>query len=66
MTTDFVFDQGRGVAIQPNGRIVAAGISSQFPTGVDFALARYNPDGTLDTTHVQLGREGDQRLRVRL
>lgn len=44
MTSDFgsAFDGAFGVAIQPDGRIVAAGRSLQgAPTGDDFALARY-------------------------
>ena len=49
VTTDFggVLEVATGVAIQPNGKIVAAG-----PTGAvdDFALARYNRDGSLDTS----------------
>jgi len=47
VTTDFAGgnDVARDVALQPDGKIVAAGAS-----GSDFALARYNPDGTLDTT----------------
>ena len=36
------------VAIQANGKIVAAGTSDD-PNG-DFALVRYNPNGSLDTT----------------
>lgn len=36
-------------ALQPDGKIVAAGTSSAGPT-VRFALARYEPDGSLDTT----------------
>jgi uncharacterized delta-60 repeat protein len=49
VTTDFgsPFDQAEGAAIQPNGRIVAAGFNSAIG---DFALARYNGDGTLDTS----------------
>ena len=35
------------VAVQPDGKIVTAGVS--FP-GNKYALARYNPDGTLDVT----------------
>jgi uncharacterized delta-60 repeat protein len=53
VTTDFGSsnDQAAGVAIQPNDKIVAAGQSLQpGPTGDDFALARYNPDGTLDAS----------------
>jgi uncharacterized delta-60 repeat protein len=40
------------IALQPDGRIVAAGISIFFgpPVTVAFQLARYNPDGTLDGT----------------
>ncbi|MFZ1754605.1 MAG: Ig-like domain-containing protein, partial [Caldilineaceae bacterium] len=38
-------DRGNAVAIQPDGKIVVAGTSNQ-----DFALARYNPDGSLDTS----------------
>jgi uncharacterized delta-60 repeat protein len=52
VTTDFgsPVDQAIGVAIQPDGRIVAAGTSNQGATGNDFALARYDVDGTLDTS----------------
>jgi len=42
----------RGVAIQSDGKIVAAGIV-QLGASVDsrdFGLARFNPDGTLDTS----------------
>ena len=45
-------DQARGLAIQPDGKIVTAGgaaISSHTP-GSMFALARYNTDGTLDSS----------------
>jgi uncharacterized delta-60 repeat protein len=43
------------VALQPDGRIVAAGtvfvaFNPGEPSNTDFALARYNPDGTPDTT----------------
>src|SRR5262249_56712950 len=43
------FAQAFSVAVQPDGRIVAAGYAS---TGgaFDFALARYNSNGTLDTS----------------
>ncbi len=44
-TTDISsFDDASDVAIQPDGKIVAAGVGNQ-----NFALARYNPDGTPDT-----------------
>src|SRR5687768_15000218 len=35
------------IAVQPDGKIVAAG-STDTNGETDFALARYNPDGTLD------------------
>src|SRR5947209_5776224 len=39
----------RGLALQSDGKIVVAGFSDAGG-GQDFALARYNPDGTLDLT----------------
>ncbi len=42
-------ESARAVAIQPNGKIVAAGGSFSFATFTQsFALARYNPNGSLD------------------
>ena len=43
------------VALQPDGKIIAAGtdfvnFSSEDNSDTDFAIARYNPDGTPDTT----------------
>ena len=38
------------VAIQPDGKIVAAGYGFGFPDGRNFVLVRYNTDGSLDTT----------------
>ncbi|WP_240439559.1 calcium-binding protein [Streptomyces europaeiscabiei] len=38
----------RDLALQPDGKIVMVGDVGQ--TSFDFALARYNPDGSLDTT----------------
>jgi uncharacterized delta-60 repeat protein len=37
-----------GIALQPDGKIVAAGTTFGL-NGRDFALARYNSDGSLDT-----------------
>jgi uncharacterized delta-60 repeat protein len=50
VTTDFSAgaDEAFAVAIQADGKIVAGG--SAAISGVDFALARYNPDGSLDPT----------------
>lgn len=39
------YDYATHVIVQPNGKIVASGNN-----GLSFALARYNPNGTLDTT----------------
>ena len=52
VTTDFVagsLDQALSVAIQADGKIVAAGTAA-INGNSDFALARYNRDGTLDAT----------------
>jgi uncharacterized delta-60 repeat protein len=44
-TTEFDgFDSAASVVLRPDGKIVAAG-----RTNDDFAVARYNSDGTLDT-----------------
>src|SRR5919106_3889534 len=64
VTTDFIFnDAARGVAIQADGKIVAAGVAicdpCAGPTTIhDFALARYNRDGSLDATF----GEGDGKV----
>jgi uncharacterized delta-60 repeat protein len=47
---------GRAVAIEDDGDIVVAGTSSQPETGWDFALTRYEPDGSLDPSFGQNGR----------
>ena len=49
-------DQANSVVIQADGKILAAGYST-VGAGKDFAIARYNPDGTLDTTF-----DGDGRV----
>lgn len=52
ITTDFVGndDRANAVAFQTDGKIIAAGQQSNASTGVDFALARYNSNGTLDSS----------------
>ena len=57
-TTDFGWAATRanGVAIQANGKIVAVG-SRWRGIGSDFALARYNPNGTLDTSFSGDGKQ---------
>jgi uncharacterized delta-60 repeat protein len=56
--TDFgAHEFGMGVALQSDGKIVVVGV--QVPIGSqisDFAVARYNPDGTLDTTFSNDGK----------
>jgi uncharacterized delta-60 repeat protein len=57
LTTDFSggYDDGRSVTLQSDGKILLAGsveISSQY----DFGIARYNSDGTLDTTFSDDGK----------
>src|SRR6266540_5638056 len=47
-TTDFGSDSfGQAAAIQPDGKIVVAGYT-QNGANSNFAVARYNPNGTLD------------------
>jgi uncharacterized delta-60 repeat protein len=49
VTTDFGnFDIITAIAIQPDGKIVAGGDTTNKDTNTDFALARYNKDGSLD------------------
>jgi uncharacterized delta-60 repeat protein len=59
VTTDFESrdDFGVGATMQPDKKIVVAGNSGVFgPFNIDFALARYNPDGSLDSTFGTDGR----------
>ncbi|MEH2043413.1 DUF4347 domain-containing protein, partial [Nostoc sp.] len=54
VTTDLGFiaiDIGRSVALQTNGKIIVAGDSNG-----DFALVRYNTDGSLDTSFSSDGK----------
>ncbi|HEU4387864.1 MAG TPA: delta-60 repeat domain-containing protein [Blastocatellia bacterium] len=50
VTTDFagMFDRANALALQPDGKIIVAGLSGDRVSTGDFALARYNVDGTLD------------------
>ena len=55
LMTDFGgIDMATGVAIQADGKIIAVGAGG--PSN-DFALARYNPDGSLDTSFDGDGRQ---------
>jgi uncharacterized delta-60 repeat protein len=62
--TDFGFgadDDAREVVLQGDGKIVAVGTADGGTTGTDFALARYNPNGSLDPSF-----SGDGRRRISL
>lgn len=41
-------DKAYGIAIQADGKILVAGYGTNTTTGKDFALVRYNTDGSLD------------------
>ena len=70
VTTDLgSFEQARAVALQPDGRIVVAGLT--FTPGVDFAIARYLIDGALDpgfadggTARTDFAGSNDEALAV--
>ena len=47
-------DNGRSVVIQPDGKIIVAGYS--YNSGYDFALVRYNTNGSLDTSFSGTGK----------
>jgi|GEM_PF-777273 len=47
--------QARGVVIQPDGKIVAVG-AGLVNNSFDFIVARYNADGSLDTTFQSTGK----------
>lgn len=50
--TDFTggAEDAFALALQPDGKLVAGGHGGRLTTGWDFALARYNPNGSLDST----------------
>ena len=50
VTTDFAGskDDAFAIALQPDGKILLGGYA--YSGGYDFALARYNPDGSLDNS----------------
>jgi uncharacterized delta-60 repeat protein len=51
------FDRARSAALQPDGRIVAAGFAISQGGGVqNFAVARYTSNGILDTTFSRDGK----------
>jgi uncharacterized delta-60 repeat protein len=59
VVTNFVggsSDEIQALAIQTDGKLLATGYSNGGGTGNDFALARYNTDGSLDTTFASGGK----------
>lgn len=56
MTPIGTVDQAFAMAVDGDGRVVLAGFAFTTPTKKDFALARYNANGTLDTTFSADGR----------
>ena len=65
-------DAAHSVAIQPDGKIIVVRLTSYFQDS-DFALARYNSDGTLDeswgtdgmlTTDFALGSDGGRDVAI--
>ena len=59
VTTDLHggYDYGYGMAVQDNGRIVIGGAAhSNVSNNLDFALVRYNANGSLDTTFNGTGK----------
>ena len=52
VTTDFNGNQDSSdsVVLQPDGKIIVAGWAALQSSGFSLAVARYNPDGSLDTT----------------
>jgi uncharacterized delta-60 repeat protein/LPXTG-motif cell wall-anchored protein len=66
VTTSFgtVYDLALGATLQPDGKILVVGTSvtaSNYSSG-DFAVVRYNSDGTLDTT---FGTGGTVTTKIR-
>ena len=61
LTTFGAFASANALVVQPDGKLVAAGVSrvSDGSSG-EFALARYHPDGSLDTSF-----EGDGLVQTR-
>ena len=52
VNTDFFGhqDSANDVVVQPDGKILASGLATARGSNVNFAMVRYNDDGTLDTT----------------
>jgi uncharacterized delta-60 repeat protein len=73
VTTDVLGagDQANAVAVQPDGKIVVAGFATRAGIDGDFALVRYNADGSLDASFgangvvtTDLGTSGDDARAI--
>jgi uncharacterized delta-60 repeat protein len=56
LDTDIPDGQGHAIVLQPDGKIIAVGSSSPFGGAQRIAIARYNTDGSLDTTFSEDGK----------
>ncbi|MFN0315288.1 MAG: putative Ig domain-containing protein [Burkholderiales bacterium] len=50
-------DRITGITVQPDGKLLVAGLTAVSGTNYDFALARYNANGTLDTSFSVDGKQ---------
>ena len=60
------FDRGHAVTIQSDGKIIVVGYcgDSTDATGRDFCIARFNTNGTFDTSFDGPSGTGDGRVRI--
>jgi uncharacterized delta-60 repeat protein len=58
VATDFFHssDVAQAIALQPDGKIIVGGYVYGGSNDYDFGLARYNPDGSLDTSFGKSGK----------
>jgi uncharacterized delta-60 repeat protein len=56
------FDEAFAIALQPDNKIILAGTTHTSETGNNLALARFNSDGSLDTTFGSGGKVVTDRL----
>lgn len=50
------FDQAEAIAVQPDGRIILAGLGQNGASGEDMLFMRFNANGTLDTSFFGSGK----------
>ena len=55
------FDEGTALTVQADGSVLIAGVSDKLDPAGDFAMVRYQPDGTEDNT---FGGDGTNKLIV--